>query len=257
MSTRVVFKKKCKFKDAIAFTGLPGIGLVGKICVDYMLKELKAESIADIYSNSFPPSIHTKSGIIGLIKDEISHLKHNGKDFLFVSGPIQPSLDLRSGSAEEHYEFSQKLVDELKNIGVKEVYTLAGINVGERRVLGEPKIVVAATNQKILADWVKLGAGSDKPEGLISGAAGLVLGLGQKQGIEGACIMGETNARLIYGDHGAAKKLLELLIKKFGFEIDMSRMEKEAKKIEKAFKQLSKKFTEEEEIPSSGLTYVR
>ena len=95
-------------------------------------------------------------------------------------------------------------------------------------------------------------------EGLISGAAGLVLGLGKNNGIEGACIMGETNAKLIYGDHGSAKKILELLVKKYGFKIDMGRIEKDAKEIETSFSQLAKQLeTTEEPFPSEGLSYVR
>ena len=258
MPTKIKFLKKPKLKDAVLFTGLPGIGLVGKIVVDYLLTEFKAEKIAEISSDSFPPSVHTKKGIIEIIKDEVNFLHHNNQDFLFISGPMQPSLDLRAGTMQEHYEFSSKIVEEIKDIGVKEICTLAGINVGEKRMLAQPRVIVAATDQKILDSWLKLGAVCDKPEGLISGAAGLVLGMAADYGIQGACLMGETNARLIYGDHGAAKKLLEIIAKKYNFEIDMRGMEKEAKKIEQAFKELSKQFREEQDDqPKEGLSYVR
>ena len=46
--TEVKFLKKKKCKNAVMFSGLPGIGLVGKIAVDYMLKQFKAEKIAEI-----------------------------------------------------------------------------------------------------------------------------------------------------------------------------------------------------------------
>ncbi len=256
--TEIKFLKKKTFKNAIMFSGLPGIGLVGKIAVDYMLKHFKAEKIAEITSSSFPPSIHTKKSIIELIKDDLYHYKFKGKDYVFLAGPVQPPLDATTFSAEAHYEFAEQIVLAAKKLGVKEIYTLAGINVGEKRMNAEPKIIVAATDKKIIEEFKKLHAIEGHEEGLISGAAGLIIGLGIKHDLKGACIMGETNARLIYGDHGSAKKIIELLSAKFGFKVKMDQIEKEAKEIEKAFQQLSKQLEDEQEdMPEKGLPYVR
>ena len=257
MGTRIVFVKKKKFKNAVLFTGLPGIGLVGKICVDYLLKQFKAEKIADIYSDYFPPSVQTTNGVVDLIKDEIFHYSFKGKDFLFLSGPVQPILDPKNPSMEEHYEFARTIIKELKNVGLTEICTLAGINIGEKRMHIEPKVIVAATDKKKLEEWKKVGAVNDKPVGMISGVAGLLLGIGKQEGVSGACLMGETNVRMIYGDPGAAKKVTELLIKKYGFKVEMKTMEKESKEIEKAFSQLTKQFEEQEDQQPAGLTYVR
>jgi len=261
MTTRVKVLREMKLDKGILFTGLPGIGLVGKIVVDYLLKEFKAIKVAEIYSDAFPPSVHTRKGFIELIKDDIYYYSFRNQDFVFLAGPVQPALDFRIGSAAEHYEFAQKIVDYAKEIGVNRIYTLAGINVGEKRMATEPKIICAATNKQLLDEWKALGAVADQPEGLISGAAGLILGLAGEQGIQGACLMGETTSKLIYGDHGAAKRVLELLIKKFGFKVDMNKIEKESKEIEKAFTQLSKQIEmerkEETEKPSEPLTYIR
>ena len=112
--------------------------------------------------------------------------------------------------------------------------------------------------EKLLEEFKAAGAKSDKKEGLISGAAGLILGVAMQYGIEGACLMGETNARLVYGDHGAAKKLIELLVKKFGFRVDMQSIEREAKNIEETFQKLARQFEEvEEKMPADGPSYVR
>lgn len=256
MVTRVKFLKKLKLKNGVLFTGLPGIGLVGKICADYLLRQFKAEKVAEIHSDFFPPSVQTENGLVGLIKDEIFHYRFAGKDYLFLAGPVQPALDSRGGSMQEHFEFANAIIGSLKETGLVEVCTLAGINIGEKRMLSEPRVVVAATSKKRLDEWRKLGAVTDKPIGLISGVAGLLLGFGKEAGIEGSCLMGETNARLVYGDPGAAKKVIEMLIQKYGFKVDMTKMENEAKEIEKAFSELSKQFEEHEESPSN-LSYVR
>ncbi|MCX6798974.1 MAG: PAC2 family protein, partial [Candidatus Diapherotrites archaeon] len=56
MATKVVFLGKKKLAKPVLLVGLPGIGLVGKICVDYFLRQFKTEKIAEIYSDCFPPS---------------------------------------------------------------------------------------------------------------------------------------------------------------------------------------------------------
>jgi len=263
MVTNVTLVSKPKLKDPILLTGLPGIGLVGKLVVDYLLKELKAKRFAEVYSDSFPPAVHTHKSIVGLIKDDFFHCKVKNKDFIFLAGPVQPALDLRYASSQEHYEFSEKIVDFCASIGVKQIYTLAGINIGDRRLNHEPRVVIVGTDKAVLDPLVKLGCVPSGQDGLISGAAGLILGMAAARKIGGACLMGETNANLVYGDHGAAKKVLEVLTKKFGFSVKMQAIEKESKNIESAFNQLSKeieaqqKEQHDDEPPSGGLTYVR
>lgn len=259
MSTKIIFLKKPKLSNPILFIGLPGIGLVGKIAVDYLLKQFKAEKIAEIISDSFPPSIHTHDSIVELIKDEIYYYKFNGKDLLFLTGPVQPSLDAKFSSSSEHYEFAETIAKTAKELGIKQIITLAGINVGDKRMVSEPEVIIASTNKKGLDEWQKIGAKSNTGDGLISGIAGLAVGIAKSHSIDGICLMGETNARLIYGDQGAAKKVLELLVKKFGFKVKMDRIEKEAEQIEEAFKQLSQQLDELKEDTDSNekLTYVR
>ncbi len=259
MNTRIEVVKKKKLKSPVLITGLPGIGLVGKIAVDYLLTQFKLEKLANIYSDSFPPSVHTEKGVLELIRDELFLYEFKNRSFLFLAGPVQPSLDIRMALPRDHYEFAEKIVLFAKKLGVKKIYTIAGINVGDKRMERAPRAVVAATDKKILEEFKALDARVDYRGGLISGAAGLLLGIGKAHGISGACIMGETNAKLIYGDHGAAKRVLELLVKKFGFRVNMKNIEKEAHNIEDAFSQLSKQLEEkkEEDEEDSDLSYVR
>jgi uncharacterized protein (TIGR00162 family) len=258
MPTKILLSKKVSLQNGIVLVGLPGIGLVGKIAVDYLLKELKPQKIAEVYSDSFPPSVHTKNSKIHLIKNELYYLKNKKQDFFILAGPVQPTLDFKVGSSHEHYEFSETLVNFFKSAGVEEIITLAGINIGERRINNEPGVTVAGTDEESLNLWKKFGAKEDKKEGLISGAAGLLVGLGKLHNLKGACLMGETNAQLVYGDQGSAKRVLEVLSKRFKFKINMKKIEKEAKDIEKAFNELTKQLeATSEEKPAENLPYVR
>jgi len=259
LTTRIEVLKKKKFKKPVLITGLPGIGLVGKISVDYLLKQSKSEKIANIYSDSFPPSVHNEKGILSMIKDELHVIEQNGKSFIFLAGPVQPSLDIRMAQPKDHYEFAETILNFVKKAGVKKVYTIAGINIGDKRMEQAPGVIISVTNKDSLKELKKAGGKVDSNAGLISGVAGLLPGLGAQQGIDGVCIMGETNAKLIYGDHGAAEKVIELLVKLFGFKINMKNIKKEAHNIEDAFSQLNKQLEEkkEEEPEENGLSYVR
>ncbi|MBT4870285.1 MAG: hypothetical protein HON47_01815 [Candidatus Diapherotrites archaeon] len=258
MPTKILVTKKIAAKNAILLVGLPGIGLVGKISVDYLLKELKPERIAEVYSDAFPPSVHTKNSKIHLIKDEIYYLNYKKQDFFFLVGPVQPTLDFKVGSSHEHYEFAETLISFFKASGVSEVITLAGINIGDKRINIKPKVIAAGTDDATLKKWKKMGAKEDKKEGLISGAAGLFVGICKLHKMTGACLMGETNAQLIYGDQGSAKAIIEVLKKRFGFKVKMKLIDKEAKEIETAFKDLNMQLESlEEETPNNNLPYVR
>ena len=73
--------------------------------------------------------------------------------------------------------------------------------------------------------------------------------------------MGETSTRLVYGDPGAAKRVMELLVKKFGLSVNLDQITAEAKNIQDAFKQLNAQMqnpenADEDALPENGLTYV-
>ena len=49
--------KKQVLKNPILIVGLPGIGNVGKVSVDFMIDELKAKKVYELFSYSFPHSV--------------------------------------------------------------------------------------------------------------------------------------------------------------------------------------------------------
>ncbi|MFH1752519.1 MAG: PAC2 family protein [archaeon] len=259
MTSKIVLFKKKKLVKPVLLIGLPGIGLVGKIALDYLITKIKTEKIGEIFSDSFPPGVHTKDGLLDLIKDELFLLKLDGREFVLVAGPVQPSLDFRSGSAGDHYEFASRIVELMQKLSIKEVYSLAGLNVGEERLLRKPEVIVAATDKKTLDSLKKVGCKTGKGDGMISGVAGLVLGLGKQAGFSGACLMGETSSNLVYGDHGAAKSVLTTLTKLFKFKLDMKDIENASKDIEKTFNEMQKQLKQavNEKDDNDNVSYVR
>lgn len=56
-SSKIMRKKNVKLKQPILIAGLPGIGLVSKLTVDNLVKELKAKKIAALHSPFFPNQV--------------------------------------------------------------------------------------------------------------------------------------------------------------------------------------------------------
>ena len=55
--TTIIELGKIKLKNGIMLTGLPGIGLIGRVVGRYLVEELKAKKVADMYSPHFPHQV--------------------------------------------------------------------------------------------------------------------------------------------------------------------------------------------------------
>jgi len=51
--TTIVEKEKVDPNSAVLIEGLPGLGMIGKIATEYLVKQLKAGRIAELYSPHF------------------------------------------------------------------------------------------------------------------------------------------------------------------------------------------------------------
>ena len=103
------FCKKPSLKKAVLIEGLPGIGNVGKVAVDFIIDELKAKKLYEITSDTFPHSVFVnEDNLVELPKIEIYYKKVNGHDLLLLGGDVQPIDELSS------YGFCEKVLDLIK-----------------------------------------------------------------------------------------------------------------------------------------------
>jgi len=226
-----------KHKDVNAkllVTGLPGIGRVGHVAAAYLISKLGLEPIATLYSDFFPPQVVIEeNGKIRLIQNVFYYVPAE-KPFILLTGDTQ----VVGSTVSEHYAYARELLRISKSFGVKEIYTMAGIDRGPRRLSIEPKVVAAVTSEKIANKIEEYGVEIDTG-GAISGAAGLLLGLGMLEGIEGACLMGETSSQLTaHGDPAAAYAVLSVVQKITGVDIDLSELKKAADNINTMLKRM-------------------
>ena len=86
MNVDIKTLKEFKPKEFVLISGLPGIAYIGKLSVEYLVQQLKAVKIAEIYSKFFPPyTLIKKDGVVELLKNELFHFKHSKTDFVFLS----------------------------------------------------------------------------------------------------------------------------------------------------------------------------
>lgn len=264
MVTKINILKSQKLKSPVLLVGLPGIGLVGKIAVDYLLSELKpkATEYAIITSDSFPPAVHAKNSTLDLISDHIFLFRGKKRDFLFLVGPIQPNLSNVSNSSE-HYEFSESISNFCKSQNVKEIYTFAGLNIGEKRLNQKPKVLAVAsdkdTKEKLKSKKIdNLIFDDSQGDTLISGVAGLLIGVAYyNHKIPGCCFMGETDQKLIFGDQGSARSILGIICDLFEIRVDMKKIDTQAKKIEESFTEIQDKLKDLEKKKEVPVSYIR
>lgn len=219
--------------DPVMIEGLPGIGHVGKLVADHLVKVLDVEKVVELYSHHFPPQVMVdESGMIKLPKNEVYAYRSPGDspDLLILVG------DYQSINNEGHYELANAYIKIAKDFNVSRIYTLGGYGVG--KLIDEPYVIGAVNDTSLLDELKEAGVRFEngEPAGGIIGAAGLIIGLAMLEGIPSACLMGTTSGYMV--DPKSAKVVLEVLMKLLKLEVSTEDLEERAKEMEKLIAQI-------------------
>jgi hypothetical protein len=235
MPTEIKILKEVDCRDAIFISGLPGIGMVGKTVVDYLIKKLGAEKFAELTSDSFPPVVVPKGDSFDLLKDEFYFYNKEKNKFIFLSGQAQPSF--QTNVSEQQYEFSKKIVDFLQESGVKLVISIAGLNIREQRLKKKPLVSLLVSRPDLLTDYDALK--TSKGMGLMLGSNVLIPALAKERNLDSAIFFGETSENIIV-DVSAAIEVLKVLDKIYDFNIDLIDIEKDSERLKKEIEAINK-----------------
>jgi len=223
---------KVELNNPILIEGLPGLGLVGKIATRYLIKQLKAERFAYLYSPHFPYFVLvSKKGSVRLLRGTFYFWKNkNGEnDLMFFTG------DSQAQTIEGQYEISGSILDFAKQHNVKMIVTVGGYRMEAK---DKPKVIAAATNLELLNKALQAKAMVSPMGSPIVGTAGLILGMARFKKIDALCLLGETRGYL--PDPKAAKSVLEMLQALLGVNVDLSGLDEEISKAEKMVTRLQK-----------------
>jgi len=244
MTWKIKNLKKITPKNIIFIEGLPGMGNVGKIAADFIIDQLKAEKVMEIYSDSFPHCVFvTENNMIELPILEIYQKVFKDRTLLFLAGDIQPT-DERSC-----YEFCEMLLDLLEKNKIKEIITLGGI--GQQKIPENPKLYCTG-NDKILIKKYCSKKVSNKIHGVVGpiiGVTGLLLGLAQQRKIPAIAILSETFGHPGYLGAKGAREMLKVLNETLKLKLTLKDLDTEIDDIEKEIKTKVKELSKVSKIP--------
>jgi uncharacterized protein (TIGR00162 family) len=210
--------------NPVLIEGLPGLGLVGKIAIRYLIKQLKAQKIAYLYSPHFPYFVLVnKKGNVRLLRGAFYYWKNpkGENDLILFTG------DSQSQTIEGQYEIADRMIDFAEKYNVKTIATIGGYRMEAKE---KPKVFVAATSQDVISKTIAAGAIISSSGSPIVGTAGLILGLARFKKIDALCLLGETRGYL--PDPLAAKSVLEVLKSVFNFDVDLEGLNEEIARAE-------------------------
>ena len=221
-----------ELREPVLVAGLPGLGLVGKIAIRFLIRQLKAQRFAHLYSEHFPYFVLVnKKGSVRLLRGVFYYWKDPAgvNDYIFFTG------DSQSQTIEGQYEIADCMLDFAKRHGVRVIVTIGGYRVETK---DKPKVYVAATGQAVLDKALGAGAVVSASGSPIVGTAGLILGLARFKRIDALCLLGETRGYL--PDPLAARSVLEVLAGTFGFGVDLAGLDEDIAKAEKMVSRLQR-----------------
>lgn len=224
-----LMKKTPKLNKPVLIVGLPGIGNVGKIAADFIIDEIKAKPLFNVFSYELPNSVFVNdNNLVELPAIEIYVKQRKGKpDILVLTGDVQPAEESSS------YEFCEQVLATVQELGATLVITLGGIGLAE--VPKKPQVFCTGNSKEVIK---KFGKGQKLNENLygivgpIIGVSGLLIGLAGKRELPAVCLLSETLGHPAYLGIKGAREIVKVLNKKLRLAIKISDLDKEIAEIE-------------------------
>jgi uncharacterized protein (TIGR00162 family) len=224
--------KQIEPNNPVLIEGLPGLGLVGKIAIRYLIKKLNAKKFAHLYSPHFPYFVLVnKKGNVRLLRGAFYFWKNSNRqnDLILFTG------DSQSQTIEGQYEIADRMLDFAQKHNVKTIVTIGGYRMETK---DKPSVFAAATDKELLDIALDAGAIVSSSGSPIVGTAGLILGLARFRKIGAICLLGETRGYL--PDPLAARSVLEVLKTAFNFDVELEGLNEEIAKAETMVTRLQK-----------------
>jgi len=222
--TTIIEIEKISPKKTVLIEGLPGLGLVGKIALEYLVKQLNAKKVAELYSPHFAYYVPVDDeGILRLLRLEFYYWSNSKRDddLILLTG------DCQAQTIEGQYEVADAIFDYAKKNNVGLIITLGGY---QKDAKDKPQVFASATRREVLEKALKLGAKSSPSGSPIIGAAGILVGLAKFKEVDALCLLAETQGHR--PDPKAAKNLLNLLAEMLQLSLDLSDLEREISRYE-------------------------
>ncbi|MEM1655559.1 MAG: PAC2 family protein [Nitrososphaerota archaeon] len=213
METDAVFEpgaEKIKVPGAVLVEGLPGVGLVAKAAVAYLLMKLgRRKRICRFYSPFFPSVGYVRDGrILPYFAD--FYLVESPRPMILLYGNAQPS------TYYGQHEFCQRIIEVAADLGVSSVITLGGY--GKDQVSDPRTIYLSSTSEESVRRALER-IDAIPYEGQIVGAAGLLILMAGELGMENLSLLIEAGDMI--PDYLAARRGVEALVKLLDLDLEV------------------------------------
>jgi hypothetical protein len=231
--------KRFRLVKPILIEGMPGIGNVGKICMDLMIEDTKASLFMSFFSYGLPNSVFVnEENLVELPNICLYYKKINRQDYLFLTGDVQPMTEKSS------YEFSEIIMELFKRFNGQYIITLGGIGLGD--IPEFPKVYLTGNNKefvdKVSKSMIKKKLKHEtKIYGLVGpilGISGLLLGVSKKYKTNAFSLLAETFGHPIYVGLKGSKSILGILNEYLNLGLKFDRLDKEISIIDAQMKGL-------------------
>ncbi len=218
-----------KMAGSVIIAGLPGIGNVGKVAVDFMVEELEANKLYEFFSYSLPHSVFVnEENLVELPAISIYFKKGLGKrpDLLFIAGDVQPINE------ESCYSFSDAVLGIFEKLGGSQVITIGGI--GLPSVPKKPRVYCTGT-EKAAVESYRTAAVEKTLYGIVGpiiGVTGVLLGLSKRRKIPAVSLLAETYGHPMYLGIRGAREVVSVLNDKLALGINIKELDDEIKEME-------------------------
>ncbi len=225
-------KTKPRLDNPILIEGLPGIGNVGKIAVDFMIEKLNATKLYTIYSHHIPHSVFVnENNIVEFPKIEIYYKKFQKKrDLLILTGDTQP-IDEPSC-----FSFCERILHVVNQYHCKEIITLGGI--GLKEIPEDPKLFITGSSKNFIKKY-KTPKLNDKLYGHVGpivGVTGVLVAMAKLKKLDAISLLGETLGHPMFIGVKSAKKILEFMNETFDYGLKLKYLDEEIKDMETELK---------------------
>ncbi len=164
-------------EGATFIEGLPGIGMVSKVAVAYILDALRdrARRICRLYSPEFPSPAFVSDGVLVLNFADLYAVEEPSPT-LILYGTSQPS------SSYGQHEFCYTVIELARKHGARRVFTVGGLG-GREGISPRREVFCSSTDRAYLEKYAGLVEGHVY-SGQIVGAVGILMNLAGLMGME-------------------------------------------------------------------------
>ena len=256
--------KQPELRDSIMFCGWPGIGNIGISAIDTLRAVLRAEEFGEIEPWDFfdPRKVLIEKGLLKDLefpRNKFYFQRIKNQDLIFFIGQEQPTDGgTRYAEGQKAYRMASLVLDVAEKFGCRRVYT-SGAAVTQIHHTVRPRVWAVPNSEKLIDELkqykntILMSAIEGRNgQGVITGLNGLLLGVAKKRGLEAICLMGEIPYYLQAAPWPCpkgSKSVLEVLIKILGINIDLSKLDELAIRVEEEIEEFLESLYRTEAIP--------